>query len=335
MNVVNESVVLEKIMLNVFLILLLVYYIVVWRFIAISISVNYVYGYLIVIFPAIMYLPWLLVILHNYETLVHGIKLFRHRIRILSMAHKAFYTILTLFVAFVIIIPSITPLVMIAVAFYFPYLVTMKIKLLYSKRSITLIFYMVLSAITFTTILIILIPFYTIFLREAFKRSLSLIRAYLSLIFDISMCIGASAGIGSFIKLIYQGAREYDRSVIIPQKGINALELFLAVAFTLIYILLKESFLVVTSMFLFLSPITTMIKRIKGLNVSESSIDFVSGIIFIVFALTSLFFSVERYDLVMSLTSSLPHIELIVVLIAAIMFLMILIISIIDYARKK
>jgi len=178
-----------------------------------------------------------------------------------------------------------------------------------------------------------IIPFYTVFLKEVFKQSLGLIETYLSLIFGISMCIGASAGIGSVIKLIYLGAREYDRSVVIPQKEINILELFLAIAFSFMF-LLKESFLIIASGFLFLSPITTMIKRVKGLSVSESNIDFISGIIFVIFALTSLFMSIEKYGIIIGLID-LSRIKLSAVLMASIMFLVILIISIIDYARKR
>ncbi len=334
-NVTDYSAVLEKIILDAFLLTLLIYYIFIWRYIVslTEIPAITVYRYLAILFPIIMYLPWLIVILYNYDTFIYGMQLFRYRIRMLSIVHKAFYAILSLFILFVIIIPLITPLIMIAIAFYLPYLIAVKLKSFVTRSFIVISIYIILFLTLLLGILLMLVPFYTIFLRDVLNHSLNVIEMYLSLIFGISICLGASAGVGSFIKLIYEGAREYDKSVNIPQKKINALEVILAMIFSATYIF-RESFLAIASVLLMLSPIVTLIKRARGLGVSEKTVDFVSGLIFIVFALTSLLMSIEKYSMLINLVIE-SHIKLIAIIIASIMFLGIFIASVIDSSRKN
>jgi len=85
------------------------------------------------------------------------------------------------------------------------------------------------------------------------------------IVYNISICIAAAISIGSFTKLIYEGAKVIDPTVVIPVTKIYVLEIVLGICFLLLMILFPWS-LGIISYFLALYLIEYLIRKMKGLE---------------------------------------------------------------------
>ena len=332
MEVLEEpDLVWERVILDLFIVSIFVYYLIVGRYISplltSFISINYV-G---LVFPILLFSPWLIILLANYDELAYGILIFEEKMSILSVAHRIFYTLLFAIALYTLIIPLATPILVMSLAFYIPYLLATKLKKLKVPGYLVSLTYVLMVAFLAFFFIILLIPFYLIFVRESLSRSLSLLESIIPDIFSFSICIGASASVGDFILLIYQGAKEYDKSISIPYRGITCIQLILMFIFTAIVFLINHNYLTVISVSMFLSPLASLIRHYKGLIKGPlAKVDYYSGAIFLAFGLVNILNMTEFYKVFFGYDLKLP-----LILIATLMYGIILALSVITALQRK
>lgn len=222
--------------------------------------------------PIFISFLWIFLISQEREHLTRALFIFDGFISRLSFFQKAFYGINILIAMLLFILPLASIGIAFVLVFYLPYLVACKVKR--SKELAFFIFFIIfflLGAVAFLSL-----PKLTILLAKGWLHKLFFIwiaPSSVSIIYDISLSIGAAGSIGSFIFFVYQGAHEYDQTIKIPEVKISTLEAGLGIVFS--SLILYSSFFLSSvhtllvlffSALLFIYTLERFLRWLKGLE---------------------------------------------------------------------
>jgi len=269
--------------------------------------------------PIILLLPWVIIIFSNYMIFLRAIWFFKRKMKVLSVMYHVFYFVISAIILYTLIIPALSPLLVISLAAYIPYIVVEKMKKISRNRVIGALIFVVLMAVCIYFFIIILAPFYFIFTRHSIELTLCILSLSIEEIYGIAICIGASAGLGDFILLVYEGAAQYDPSTKIPYGKILIIQGILSGIFILLYVS-NGSYMSIIGSLMTISILTWIIRKYKGLSEIDTNIDYYSALIFLVFGLVNFLTSLKRYKLV-----DVPFLDmynvLVLVLVATMLYL--------------
>lgn len=227
------------------------------------------------LFPVFISFLWIFVISQERERLTRALFIFDGLVSRLSFFQKAFYGINIIVAMLFFILPLASIGITFFLIFYLPYLAACKVN---RSKELTLliffVFFFLLGAMAFFSLPRLAILLAKGWLQELF--SIWIAPSSVSIIYDLSLSIGAAGSISSFILFIYQGAHEYDQSIKIPHFKINLLEAVLSVIFSFIifYVSLFPSslysiVLIVFSILLFMYSLERFLRWVKGLKSEE------------------------------------------------------------------
>jgi len=213
----------------------------------------------VVLAPFSLVFPLILIYMVNFQRLVNAHIDFLEKIQGLSPLHVFFYLINAIILTYLIILPLIAPALLLFLIIDLPYRISQRFKRI--------------GMLLFVITLLILLPFaYYVFIiiyAKLFSGILfSVFQTFLVLcpiVYNISICFAAAISIGSFTKLIYEGARVIDPTVVIPTMKIYVIEIVLGACFLLLMIIFPWS-LSIISYLLVLYLIEFLIRKVKKLE---------------------------------------------------------------------
>ena len=328
MKLYNNHLTVERSIVNLFILSTTVYFFAINWFLF-SESKDIV---IIFLLPIILVLSWVLIILANYGIIIRALSKFKKIIRVLSPMHKIFYGMLSILALYLLIIPILSPMIVFGLSVFIPYIITRRLVDKIPKSLLIILF----CAMTLSLMMglgILIVPFYFTFVKRTVTTFFSFFVNSVPVIFKISVCIGASASLGDFILLIYEGAHEYDPKIQIPLNKIHVTQYLLLIAFLLIVFMIHLSVATYLGFLMSLSFISNLIRRRKLMNGKEADINFYTAVVFLIFGFTGIISFSGTYFPIKTIIENLVLLSLIIAMAVYIgLFLWALIVSI-DEAR--
>lgn len=292
--------------LDLFSIILIVYFFILSWVIPLSISEILPRSFLGTTFPNILIdkilLPilisffWLLIISQERKKITEALFIFKKIIGRLSFFQQAFYSLNFLIALFLIILPFTSILLSLFMLFYIPYSVAHS-RFFKDYKLLSFLFggliFILISLLTFVPLLRLVY-----FLAEGWLRKLFLLwinPQTIKLIHGISLSIGGVGAINSFITFIYEGAHEYNPQIDLPYFKINLGCVLLSIifsafvlSFTVYFSSLFAPFLIFLSILVLLYPFERLIRYLKGMRKPRNPLDKVSIVLLFTFSLAGL-----------------------------------------------
>ncbi|NIQ07910.1 MAG: hypothetical protein GWO20_19985 [Candidatus Korarchaeota archaeon] len=238
---------------------------------------------------------WLLVISQERERFARGLLIFKNITSRLSFFQKAFYGLNFCIALFLMLLPIVSIGLTFFLLFYLPYLVARKYHSTSKKISsfIFVAFFLLLGIFTFFPLLKL-----TSFLTRSWLQRLFSFwigKETVTLVYSLSLSIGASGSVASFLLFVYEGAHEYDSEIEIPYFKINFGGFMLtlvfssfAVYFTFFNPFVPESLLILLSILVLLYPVESVIRMAKGVKRKGSPLGKASLLLFFFLSIAGL-----------------------------------------------
>ncbi|MHA1616534.1 MAG: hypothetical protein ACTSX9_04425 [Candidatus Njordarchaeales archaeon] len=201
--------------------------------------------------------PWIALMLLYYDSHVKSISKLISEFEYLSISRAFFFATITIVTFFSLILPLVTPLF--AVIFFsiiIPYKIAERLK---RNPSIfiglaVLLFLLVFKVVLYVYIIATqwMLSFFWEFFQHAVEFS-----------YKLALMMAAVSGLGDFLLLIYEGAKEYDPSVIVPRKQIYAIEVVLFMVFIYISLVYNTNIFVAYIALIGLSLVSNVIRWVK------------------------------------------------------------------------
>ncbi len=239
-----------------------------------------------IILPILLALPWMIIYYGGLDKWAKTYKLVNVYLTRTSYFYKVFYVVNAVFIYLILVVPLLTPVLSMLSLIYFILILTRKFEkkkikilvLLLTFSLYVLVFYYFLEQlflIYFEFVLKVLLPF-----------TLSFWVGNIYTIYLISLMIASMNALGSFIRFIYEGAKQFDETVEIPVKSIYAIEGLYLLAMLAVQFLVGLDLTTVYLGVLTLSVIEGILRRLKGLR-KESELEglgkFSKWIVYIIF----------------------------------------------------
>ena len=204
--------------------------------------------------------PWIFFLLYYYEIHIKTIDILLKELSKLPISKVTFFSILVVTVLFLFLIPVVTPL------FSFVFFVIILPYLIAKKRRKGMIIFILLALLSFVSLAKIVILFYLTITKWSLRHFTMLFQDSIEISYIVSSLVVAAGSIGDFTLLIYEGAKQYDPTVVIPRRKIYLMEIIFFVMFALVYLYLPQLFPWLYIPCLGILAISNIIRWFKGIN---------------------------------------------------------------------
>ena len=231
-----------------------------------------------IVLPLLLSLPWLIIYYGGLDRWAKTYKFLDLLMDKVGYFYKVFYMLNALFVYLVFAIPVLTPILSVISIIYFIYIVSKSV----NRKSVKILVFssllVLFSAVFYLFLEEMFIIYFDFVLHRLFPATIGFWFNNIYMIYALSLMIASMSALGSFIKLVYEGAQQIDESIEVPVGRIYTLQVLylIATAVTQFYFSIDLTFVYLAV--LTLSIVEGLIRRVKGLKKRSEEDEALSGI---------------------------------------------------------